>query len=872
MLAKKEEEEEKKEEQEEGNKENVENENLPEDGENAKEEEKNQEIQPNPEEEKSPENQEEVKEEQPIDKKLLRPQSPDYEKLDQEEEIVEPPKAKEVVDNNNNAEVKNSNINNANVQNPQQRNSMQRPISGKSKQTVDKKSENKSVKKPLAAGQPQIPEQQEQENQEIPAEELESPNIPQPINFITPRLFVIESDCSGYELLTEEQITNFKKIKENDTQHVKYIKEQITPDFVGHYYITKYYSIKEGILETHYINQIQIPDKLEKFAKLPKEPVYPQQEIYFYRNLIESQGFNNEFREKIAKAKEDSYQYFDKKKTEWFFGTYRNETFNAEKEEYIKLTKDMLEKRQIPDVKFDYDKIRKKIKIVNGFIQLLPNESILFNIKDFVELKESKKIKEDLAFRIYPLNLNLISQNEMRTIVTEYEKKNDGLSNSMLNRKKTLLEGNTKEVKFYKNYFDSDKGLEFLQANPHKSYVKQTNLDPQEQLAQNLLSQASKQQQMEEEKNNSNNFNLENNIDVNNKQSSPVVYLNEDMQSSQNMQGSQGFPIAQSGKSFKKPKQLPSIYKQTQILNKVNEEYNAQKAKEWREAKTMKFTYDGELRASNPKIPKYLKPTFPQAEFNEDYIYIEKLTERRVKTSSVANRIYFNAPSVEEIRKSGQHDLLLEAMEKRRTPEEMMERLNLMITSELCDPLNKQLKIDPVSIDFGIVCEGKMYQMYFKLRNDDNMTNRVQIRKNIENPNILIENFIGGKVVPGETKRVKIVINTKDMLGKFSDVVEVQTKSFLYKIPIRALIVKEEEFDKTKYAQEGRELYSKSYPAGDNKYKCDPVKLVLPKIRELEEAERAKKLMEKQKDKETLTGGNEESEVYNNDGNKLPQV
>ena len=44
----------------------------------------------------------------------------------------------------------------------------------------------------------------------------------------------------------------------------------------------------------------------------------------------------------------------------------------------------------------------------------------------------------------------------------------------------------------------------------------------------------------------------ENNIDVNNKQSSPVVYLNEDMQSSQNMQGSQGFPIAQSGKSFKK--------------------------------------------------------------------------------------------------------------------------------------------------------------------------------------------------------------------------------------------------------------------------------------------------------------------------------
>ena len=84
--------------------------------------------------------------------------------------------------------------------------------------------------------------------------------------------------------------------------------------------------------------------------------------------------------------------------------------------------------------------------------------------------------------------------------------------------------------------------------------------------------------------------------------------------------------------------------------------------------------------------------------------------------------------------------------------------------------------------------------MYFKLRNDANMTNRVQVRNNMENPNIMIENFIGGKVVPGETKKVKIVINTKDMLGKYSDTVEVQTKSFIYKIPIKALIVKEEEF------------------------------------------------------------------------------
>ena len=84
----------------------------------------------------------------------------------------------------------------------------------------------------------------------------------------------------------------------------------------------------------------------------------------------------------------------------------------------------------------------------------------------------------------------------------------------------------------------------------------------------------------------------------------------------------------------------------------------------------------------------------------------------------------------------------------------MMERLNLMITGELCDPLNKQLKIDPVQLDFGVVCQGKNYQMYFKLRNDDNMTNRVMVRKSNSDSNFIsIENFVGGKVVYGETKK-----------------------------------------------------------------------------------------------------------------------
>ncbi len=116
-------------------------------------------------------------------------------------------------------------------------------------------------------------------------------------------------------------------------------------------------------------------------------------------------------------------------------------------------------------------------------------------------------------------------------------------------------------------------------------------------------------------------------------------------------------------------------------------------AQTYHNSKNPEFKVDGANKRLNPPTEPYLKTTYPQAEFNEDYIYIEKITDHRTKTSSVANRLYFNAPSINEVRKKGQHNFLLDALEKKHTYDEMMERLNLMVTSELCDPLNKMLKV-----------------------------------------------------------------------------------------------------------------------------------------------------------------------------------
>ena len=553
------------------------------------------------------------------------------------------------------------------------------------------------------------------------------------------------------------------------------------------------------------------------------------------------------------------------------------------------INRKILIEREIPDVKFDYDKIRKKIHISKDFIILLENESDLFDIKDFVDKKENKKIKEDKNFRIYPLNLRQTSKDEIESIIKENKeiKFDPKRRTSIILKRKTLIENsNQKEIKFCPKYFDSEKGKEYHKEHPHEKYIENNNnnnnIENENEIDPQRLLDKAREEFKENNLINNNNSNtnlIENNIDdnINNKQNSPVVYLNENNN------------IINKKQQFKDgKKRLPSLYSQQKILAKINDEYNQQKSKEWTESKSIKYTVDGNLRTNNPLVPHYIKPTFPQAEFNEDYIYIDKLTERRVKTSSVSNRIYFNAPSIEEIRKSGEHDILMEALENRRTPDEMMERLNLMITSELCDPLNKQLKIDPVQIDFGVCNQSKNYQMFFNLRNDDNMTNRVLIRKSTKNNNINandnknyigIESFIGGKVVPGETKRVKIVLFCSKLnLGKFNDIIEVTTKSFIYKIPIKAFIIKESEYDENKYYLKGREIYKKSYIKNDNKNKFDPVKIVLPKIKELEEKEKKKKNEGKKRNSFIDDNNNnnnlndDESEANDENNNNLPPV
>jgi len=602
----------------------------------------------------------------------------------------------------------------------------------------------------------------------------EAIHLEAPKNLVHPRLFVIENDNTGYELLNEDQITNFKLIKQRDELHSKYTNQDLETYFRSHYWITKYLSVSELISETHFINKIKIPKKLEKITQTPLTLQFPPKEIYLYRNLIETIPFDEAFRDKITISINNRDNWFTKRKLD--FGYVDISNIPELKDNYL-IQKRILEERQKNDLKFDNDNLKNDfISSLYSFVDkseldLRKNTSLLFDILKFLEERNKKKIIEDMSFRVMPLNINSLDINDVVNMINNEEMHSSKKSESKANQ----------EIHFTDNYFFTDVGRSIMELHPRVNLVKKRKPGMFEDASANGslgamaagmdLDENNKKSNdkeminlnsdgfniMNELNNNLNSYNNNNNNDnikhmeyfdddehFNSKNQnliSPIVYLDEDKN-----QISKGMLLKDKNQT-KMKKTLPSIHKRTLEIMKQKVQQENKQSEKWHEIKNYKFSVDGKSpRKDNPKIPNYLKTTFPEAEFNEDYIYIEKMTDKRIKTSSVANRLYFNAPSINMIRKSGQHNFLLEALDKKKTYEEMMERLNLMITSELCDPLNKMLKVEPTSLDFGNLKVGNKYEMSLKIRNDDNITNRVQLRKSSDNKHLSIELFIGGKV------------------------------------------------------------------------------------------------------------------------------
>jgi len=129
--------------------------------------------------------------------------------------------------------------------------------------------------------------------------------------------------------------------------------------------------------------------------------------------------------------------------------------------------------------------------------------------------------------------------------------------------------------------------------------------------------------------------------------------------------------------------------------------------------KTKDFNVYGRLRDDKPFVKATQKGHAP-TELNEKFITTECITDRRVKISSMAGRQYINAPSTEEVRKQGQHQMILSAIEKKQTFADLINQANAMVTSVLHDPLKRGLNVLPSECKFGPVLAGGKYEIMVK--------------------------------------------------------------------------------------------------------------------------------------------------------------
>ena len=164
-----------------------------------------------------------------------------------------------------------------------------------------------------------------------------------------------------------------------------------------------------------------------------------------------------------------------------------------------------------------------------------------------------------------------------------------------------------------------------------------------------------------------------------------------------------------------------SLFAQEKVYLQQLEQEKILKAEEHHVIKTKDFNVYGKLRTEKPFVKSTVKSQVP-TELNEKFITTECITDRRIKIASMANRQYINAPTVEEVRKQGQHQMILQAINKKQTFSELINQANSMVTSVLHDSLKRSVNILPSSCKFGFLQSGTENEMVITIKNEDSQS------------------------------------------------------------------------------------------------------------------------------------------------------
>jgi len=154
--------------------------------------------------------------------------------------------------------------------------------------------------------------------------------------------------------------------------------------------------------------------------------------------------------------------------------------------------------------------------------------------------------------------------------------------------------------------------------------------------------------------------------------------------------------------------------------------------------------------------------------------------------------------------------MILQAINKKQTFSELINQANSMVTSVLHDGLKRSVNVLPSQCKFGSICQGEDAEMIITVKNEDSLSQRVQI-KAVTDKRLVVKQESYGPIAPGMTKRIIVCIKATegDSLGKIKEEIQVMTKSDVFKVPVEAVILSPEAFAKqeeTALAETGKRI------------------------------------------------------------------
>ena len=109
------------------------------------------------------------------------------------------------------------------------------------------------------------------------------------------------------------------------------------------------------------------------------------------------------------------------------------------------------------------------------------------------------------------------------------------------------------------------------------------------------------------------------------------------------------------------------------------------------------FDVYGRERKEGLSVPSLLR-TQPVSELNQKYLVTEAPVDKKIKISSMKNKLTSEASNMTEMRREGPHANLIRTLDKRNDYSKLLERRTMMVQADLNDKLQRDIQVTGIVI------------------------------------------------------------------------------------------------------------------------------------------------------------------------------